>query len=72
MIRIALSRVMGDKRMNIQKVADATGLSRTTISAMYKDNVTRIDLHTLDKLCECLDCDVSEIVEYRRNSAEDA
>lgn len=67
MIEIKLSRVMGDKRMSIQKVADKTGLSRSTISLLYNDKVTRIDLNTIDKLCECLECFPGDIFEYKKN-----
>ena len=62
MIRIKLSRIMGDRRKNIQKVSDETGLSRSTISMLYNEKANRIDFKTLDKLCDCLDCDICDII----------
>lgn len=67
MIEIKLSRIMGDQRKSIQKVSDETGLSRSTLSALYNNKVTRIDLNTLDKLCECLECDPGDIIERRKD-----
>lgn len=66
MVRVKLSRIMGDRRKNIQKVAEDTGLSRNTISMLYNEKAKRIDFQTLDKLCECLECDVADIIEYSR------
>ena len=67
MIVIKLSRIMGDQRKTIQSVADETGLSRSTLSCLYNDKVTRIDLHTIDKLCECLKCEPGDIIERVKN-----
>lgn len=66
MIKIRLSRIMGDCRKNIQKVSEETGLSRNTISMLYNEKAKRIDFQTLDKLCECLNCEISDIIEYKR------
>lgn len=66
MIKIKLSRVMGDRRKNIQKVAEETGLSRNTVSMLYNEKAKRVDFETLDKLCTCLGCDITDIIEYTR------
>ena len=50
MIKNKIPVQMAEKRMNIQKVAEATGLSRTTLSAMVNDKFTRIDLKTIEVL----------------------
>lgn len=67
MIEIKLSRIMGEQRKSIQKVADETGLSRSTLSCLYNNKVTRVDLNTLDKLCECLNCNPGDIIERKKN-----
>lgn len=58
---------MGEQRKSIQKVADETGLSRSTLSCLYNNKVTRVDLNTLDKLCECLNCNPGDIIERKKN-----
>ncbi|MBE5956348.1 MAG: helix-turn-helix transcriptional regulator [Lachnospiraceae bacterium] len=57
---------MGDRRKNIQMVADETGLSRSTLSNLYHDKVTRIDLQTLDVLCKCLDCEPGDLLKRKK------
>lgn len=60
-IQSKLSLLMGEKRYTIQDVHEKTGLSRNTISALYNDKTTRVDLETIDRLCELFDCEISEL-----------
>jgi len=55
---------MAKRRMNIQKLAEATGLSRTTLSNIVNDKFTRIDLKTIDVLCKALECNTQDLLEY--------
>ena len=55
---------MAKKRMNIQKLSEATGLSRTTLSNIVNDKFTRIDLKTIDVLCKALECNTQDLLEY--------
>ena len=55
MIICTLNMEMARHRMNIQQLADKSGLSRSTISMLYHDKAKRIDFDTLEKLCEALD-----------------
>jgi len=64
MIRNRLSRAMGDRRLNIQEVSRRSGLSYTTVFALYHGTAQRLDLTTLDKLCRALDAQVGELLEY--------
>ena len=52
MIRCHLSRFMGERKMKIVDVARVTGLHRNTITLLYNETATRIDLDTVDKLCK--------------------
>lgn len=64
MIKLKVSELMGKNKFNIQKLSELTGLSRTTISNLYHENVTRLDFETLEKLLEAFKCEVSELIEY--------
>lgn len=64
MIKCNLSRIMGENKLNIQSVHEGTGLNRNTISNLYHEKVSRIDFHTIDKLCNYLNCEVGELLEY--------
>lgn len=63
MIRCNLSRLMGEQKMNISDVARSTGLNRSTISLLYHETATRIDLESIDKLCRLFRCQVGELLE---------
>ncbi|WP_335924794.1 helix-turn-helix transcriptional regulator [Shewanella indica] len=63
MIRCHLARMMGERKMRIADVARATGLSRATITLLYKETAQKVDLEALDKLCELFDCGISELLE---------
>lgn len=67
MIKIKLSRVMGERRKTIQKVSEETGISRNSISLLYNEKAKRADFETLDKLCTCLECDITDIIEYTKD-----
>ncbi len=61
-IQSKLSSLMGDKRYTIQDVHEKTGLSRNTISGLYNDKTTRVDLDTIDRLCELFDCQPNDLL----------
>ncbi|MFN8533399.1 MAG: helix-turn-helix transcriptional regulator [Dehalococcoidia bacterium] len=60
-----LSRVLGEQRLSVQEVARRSGLSYTTVHALYHDRVSRFDRVTIDRLCAALGVDVCEILEFR-------
>jgi len=65
MIENRLSRLLGERRMSVRELQRRTGLSYTTLHALYHATSTRVDLETLDRLCKALDVSVGEILEYR-------
>ena len=67
MIRIHLSRILGERRMRQKELADLTGIRPSTISDMYNEIIERVNLDHLDRICEVLDCKVSDLIEYVPN-----
>ena len=63
MIKCHLSKMMGERKLKVTDVANATGLHRNTITLLYKETATRVDLEAIDKLCEFFDCDVKDLFE---------
>ena len=66
MIRCHLSRLMGENKLKIADVARETGLNRSTITALYKETASRIDLDAMEKLCDLFKCEVGELFEYKK------
>ena len=65
MIRCHLSRLMGERKMKIIDVARATDLHRNTITLLYDETATRIDIDTIDRLCRLFDCKVGDLLEHQ-------
>lgn len=63
MIRCHLARLMGEHKMRIADVVRETGISRNTITLMYKETAQKIDLEAVDKLCALFQCDISKLFE---------
>ncbi|MBN8431452.1 helix-turn-helix transcriptional regulator [Microbulbifer salipaludis] len=63
MIRCHLSRYMGEQKMNISDVARLSGLNRSTISLLYHETATRVELEAVEKLCRLFSCDVGDMFE---------
>lgn len=72
MIRCHLSRLTGQRKLRVADVVRATGLPRSTVTALWKDTATRIDIATLDILCKYLDCTLCELLEYYQDRFHDA
>jgi putative transcriptional regulator len=63
-IRIHLSRLMGENKEKIVDLLRATGLSRNTVTGLYRETSMRIDLETLNVICKHYGCSVGELLEY--------
>lgn len=64
MIKCHLSRLMGEHKMKIADVARETGLHRNTVTLLYKETATRVELDAIEKLCRLFNCQVSDLFEY--------
>ena len=63
MIRCHLSTLMGRGKLRISDVAKRTGLNRSTVTALYNETATRVDLPTIESLCNLFQCQVGELFE---------
>jgi putative transcriptional regulator len=62
---------MGRDKLRISDVARETGLNRSTITALYKETATRIDLPAIDLLCSLFGCKVGELFEHLPEAGEE-
>lgn len=54
-----------DKKMKKMDLKSATGIGSTTLSKLSKDEV--VSMNVLVKICDVLDCDFKDIVEYKKD-----
>lgn len=62
MIKILLSRKLGELRMTQKELATATGIRPNTIGELYHELVDKVSLEHLDKICEALDCQPGDLM----------
>lgn len=64
MIRIKLSELLGKNKMTRKALAELVGTRANTIGDLYKENVKRVDLELLNKICNVLKCDLTDLLDY--------
>ena len=69
MIKILLSRKLGELRWTQAGLARKTGIRPTTINELYHEMAERVNLEHLDLICEALDCELDEIIVRIPNSS---
>jgi putative transcriptional regulator len=62
-IKCHLARLMGERKMKIVDVAEATSLHRNTVTLLYKETAQRIELDAMEKLCRLFNCEISDLFE---------
>lgn len=70
MIRCHLSTLMGREKLSISELARRTGVNRSTITALYHDKATRIELPALERLCDAFHCGIGDLIEIVPSTAE--
>ena len=59
MIRVLLSRKLGELRWTQADLARKTGIRPNTINDLYHEMADRVSLEQIDLICEALNCDLS-------------
>tara|TARA_R110001583_G_scaffold73138_5_gene203979 strand:- start:899 stop:1078 length:180 start_codon:yes stop_codon:yes gene_type:complete len=54
---------MGEKKVKIVDVARDTGVNRGTITRLYHETASRVELEVIEALCRYLECEVGELFE---------
>lgn len=67
MLKNRLWILMAERQIDISVVANATGLSRTTLTTLKYQREKRYDLETIDTLCHYLRITPGDFFEYERD-----
>ena len=59
---------MGERKLKISDVARDTGLHRNTISLLYQETASRVDLDAIEALCRYFGISVGELLELQSTS----
>ena len=64
MIRINLDVVLAKKKMSVTELSEKVGITMANISLLKNGKAKAIRFTTLDKICEVLECQPGDILEY--------
>ena len=64
MLKIHLSKMLGEKRINQSDFSKMTGIRSGTINAYYHEYAKRFNAKDIDKMCEVLQCNIQDLIEY--------
>ena len=70
MIRFKLKELTAEKafregrRINLQEIADQTGIHRTTLSKLQSPVGHNTTTENLNALCKYFECDIQDLIEY--------
>lgn len=64
---LRLDRVMADRKMSLKELSKIVGVSNVNLSKMKTGKVSAIRFSTLVAICEALDCQPGDILEYERD-----
>ena len=59
-IILRLDRMMVERKISLNELAERVGISNVNLSKIKNNKVTAIRFSTLAAICEALDCDVLE------------
>lgn len=65
-IIIDIERVLTEKGISKTQLCYACRLQRTQLNNYCKNKVSRIDLNTLAKMCDYIECDISDILRLEK------
>ncbi|MCL1803962.1 MAG: helix-turn-helix transcriptional regulator [Eubacteriaceae bacterium] len=66
MIIINVDVMLAKRKMSVTELTERVGMTMANVSLIKNGKVKAIKLETLDKICEALDCQPGDILEYRK------
>ena len=69
-IILRLDRVMADRKMSLTELSERVGVANVNLSKLKNGRVSAIRFSTLEAICDVLDCQPGDILEFRREDAE--
>jgi len=68
-IILRLDRVMADRKMSLNELSEKVGVANVNLSKLKNGHVSAIRFSTLEAICDVLDCQPGDILEFKRDEA---
>jgi len=66
-IILRLDRMMADRKISLNDLAEKVGIANVNLSKIKTGKVSAIRFSTLEAICDALDCQPGDILEYKRD-----
>ena len=66
-IILRLDWVMADRKMSLNELSEKVGVANVNLSKLKNGRVSAIRFSTLEAICEVLNCQPGDILEYQRS-----
>ncbi len=67
MIKINIDAMLVKRKMSVTELSERVGLTMTNISLLKNGKVKGLRFATLEKICEVLDCQPGDLLEYEKD-----
>ena len=65
-IILRLDRMMADRKMSLNELSERVGVANVNLSKLKNGHVSAIRFSTLEAICDVLDCQPGDILEFQR------
>ena len=65
-IILRLDRVMADRKMSLNELSERVGVANVNLSKLKNGRVSAIRFSTLEAVCEVLNCQPGDILDYQK------
>ncbi len=67
MIIVRLDRIMADRKIGLNELAEKVGITNVNLSKLKTGKVTAVRFSTLNEICRMLNCQPGDILEYAKD-----
>ena len=67
MVRLTIDKYLDTHGITRYELAKRTDVKFQTIDRYYKNLIVRYDSYILDRICDALGCELSDIIEYKKD-----
>lgn len=67
-IILRLDRMMADRKISLNELSEKVGVANVNLSKMKNGRISAIRFSTLEAICDVLDCQPGDILEYKKES----
>ncbi|ADU30373.1 helix-turn-helix domain-containing protein [Evansella cellulosilytica] len=66
-VLIKLDKILNERDMSQHELSRLTGIRQPSVNEMCRNQTQRLPLDNLAKICEVLECDISDVLELKRD-----